>query len=119
MAKPTMDPLAFLRKTIEDADPDLLREMVRTFAETLMSAEASAIAGAAYGERSPERTNQRNGYRSRRWDTRAGSIDLGIPSRSAIARALLRPGKPMIRRYVGRSVSVSNSTDAFSTRDVP
>jgi len=34
--------LAFLRKTIEDADPDLLREMVRSFAATLMSAEASA-----------------------------------------------------------------------------
>lgn len=79
MARPTMDPLAFLRKTIEEGDPDLLREMVRTFAETLMSAEASAVAGAAYGERSPERTNQRNGYRERRWDTRAGSIDLAIP----------------------------------------
>ena len=79
MAKPTMDPLAFLRKTIEEGDPDLLREMVRTFAETLMSAEASAAAGAAYGERSAERTTQRNGYRERRWDTRAGSIDLAIP----------------------------------------
>jgi putative transposase len=79
VAKPTMDPLAFLRKTIEDGDPDLLREMVQTFAETLMSAEASAAAGAAYGERSPERTTQRNGYRQRRWDTRAGSIDLAIP----------------------------------------
>lgn len=79
MAKPTMDPLAFLRKTIEEGDPDLLREMVRTFAETLMSAEASAAAGAAYGERSGERTNQRNGYRERRWDTRSGSIDLRIP----------------------------------------
>src|SRR2546428_6758208 len=74
-----MDPLAFLRKTIEEAEPDVLREMVRSFAETLMSAEASAIAGAAYGERSPERTTQRNGYRARRWDTRAGSIDLRIP----------------------------------------
>ena len=79
MAKPTMDLLAFLRKTIEEGDPDLLREMVRTFAETLMSAEASAAAGAAYGERSAERTTQRNGYRERRWDTRAGSIDLAIP----------------------------------------
>ncbi len=79
MAKPTMDPLAFLRKTLEEGDPDLLREMVRTFAETLMSAEASAAAGAAYGERSTERTNHRNGYRERRWDTRAGSIDLAIP----------------------------------------
>ncbi|MBM4420917.1 MAG: IS256 family transposase [Chloroflexi bacterium] len=74
-----MDPLAFLRKVVEDGDPDLLRGMVRTFAETLMSAEASALAGAAYGERSPERSTQRNGYRARRWDTRSGSIDLGIP----------------------------------------
>jgi len=79
VAKPTMDPLAFLRKTLEEGDPDLLREMVRTFAETLMSAEASAAAGAAYGERSAERVNHRNGYRERRWDTRAGSIDLAIP----------------------------------------
>src|SRR2546428_7718236 len=75
-----MDPLAFLRKVIEEGDRDLLRERVRTFAETLMSAEASAMAGAAYGERSAERTTQRNGYRSRRWDTRTGSIDLRIPS---------------------------------------
>ena len=79
MARPTMDPLAFLRKTIEEGDPDLLRQMVRAFAETLMSAEASAAAGAAYGERSLERTTVRNGYRERRWDTRAGSIDLAIP----------------------------------------
>ena len=79
MAKPTMDSLAFLRKVIEEAEPDVLREMVRTFAETLMSAEASATAGAAYGERSDERLTRRNGYRTRRWDTRAGSIDLRIP----------------------------------------
>lgn len=79
MAKPTMDPLAFLRKVIEEAEPDVLREMVKSFAETLMSAEASAIAGAAYGERSSERLTRRNGYRSRRWDTRTGSIDLEIP----------------------------------------
>jgi putative transposase len=79
VAKSTMDPLAWLRKQLEEGDPDLLREMVRTFAETLMSAEASAQAGAAYGERSSERTTKRNGYRERRWDTRAGSIELAIP----------------------------------------
>ncbi len=36
-------------------------------------------AGAAYGERSGERVSQRNGYRDRRWDTRAGTLDLAIP----------------------------------------
>src|SRR5579875_969256 len=44
-----------------------------------MSAEAQALCGAGYGEVSTERTNSRNGYRSRDWDTRAGSIELRVP----------------------------------------
>ncbi|HKZ25724.1 MAG TPA: IS256 family transposase [Acidimicrobiia bacterium] len=74
-----MDALVWLRKQLEADDNDLLREMVRSFAEELMGAEADAICGAGYGEISPDRTNRRNGYRSRRWDTRTGSIDLKIP----------------------------------------
>ena len=74
-----MDLLVWLRKQLEDADADLLREMVRTFAETLMGAEADALCGAGYRERSGERVNRRNGYRVRRWDMRVGSIDLRIP----------------------------------------
>jgi transposase-like protein len=74
-----MEPLGWLCKQVEEADPDLLREMVRSFAEMLMGAEADAICNAAYGERSVERENRRNGYRTRRWDTRAGTIDLQIP----------------------------------------
>ena len=73
-----MDPVAWLGKHLEEADTDLLRGMVRTFVEHLMGAEADALCGAAYGERSPERTNRRNGYRSRDFDTRAGTIDLQI-----------------------------------------
>jgi len=75
----SMDALAWLRKQLETDDNDLLREMVRSFAEELMGAEADAICGAPYGEASPDRMNRRNGYRSRRWDTRTGSIDLKIP----------------------------------------
>lgn len=71
--------LAWLRKQIETADTDLLREMVKVFAEALMGAEADNLCGASYGEVSPERVNQRNGYRTRRWDTRAGTIPLDIP----------------------------------------
>ena len=74
-----MDALAWLRKQLEADDNDLLREMVRSFAEELMGAEADAICGAPYGQATPDRTNRRNGYRSRRWDTRTGSIDLKIP----------------------------------------
>src|SRR2546429_1794873 len=79
MAAPTMDALSWLRKQLDDAEPDLLRSMVKTFAESLMNADVEAICDAAYGERTPERTNSRNGYREREWDTRAGTIELAVP----------------------------------------
>ncbi len=79
MVENTMDALAWLRKRLEQASPDLLREMVCSFAQALMSAEADALCGADYGERSPERVNTRNGYRERAWDTRVGTIELAIP----------------------------------------
>ena len=66
-------------KYLEESGEDLVREMVQAFAEVLMGAEADARCGAGYGERSEERTNRRNGYRTRRWDTRAGTIDLAVP----------------------------------------
>jgi putative transposase len=75
----TMDVTGWLRKQLEEAHPDLLRAMVRDFAEALMGAEAEALCGAGYGERSPERVNRRNGYRERDWDTRVGSIELAVP----------------------------------------
>jgi putative transposase len=47
--------------------------------EQLMGAEVSELIGAEHGERTRERLTHRNGYRSRRWDTRAGEIELAIP----------------------------------------
>ncbi|GAA1299895.1 hypothetical protein Psi02_77290 [Planotetraspora silvatica] len=44
-----------------------------------MSAEADRVCEASYGQRSNERTNSRNGYRTREWDTRAGTVELAIP----------------------------------------
>lgn len=79
MVEATMDPLAWLGKHLEEADTDLLREMVRTFIQHLMSAQADAICGAPYGERSAERVNRRNGYRERQFDTRTGTIELLVP----------------------------------------
>src|SRR5664280_3648303 len=69
----------WLRKRMEAASPDLLREMVATFIATLMGAEADAVCGAGYGEVSPERVNSRNGYRHRDFDTRVGTIDVAVP----------------------------------------
>jgi hypothetical protein len=85
----TMDLVGWLRKHLEAADTDLLREMVLGFVQALMGAEADALCGAGHGKRSPERVNQRNGYRPRRLDTRVGTLDLEIPSsgRAATSRA--------------------------------
>jgi putative transposase len=75
----TMDVSGWLRKQLETTSPDLLRAMVKDFAEALMSADADAVCGAGYRERSGERVNRRNGYRERDWDTRVGSIELAVP----------------------------------------
>ena len=45
------------------ASTDLLRVMVKTFADALMSEKADALCGAEYGQVSDERVNHRDGYR--------------------------------------------------------
>jgi len=81
MANPSMDRdvVAWLRQELQEAHPDLLREMLGSMVGELMGAEAQARCGADFGERSSERTNSRNGYREREWDTRAGTLPLAIP----------------------------------------
>ncbi|MFC4016319.1 IS256 family transposase [Nonomuraea purpurea] len=69
----------YLEDTLAAASPDLLRTMIREFAQRMMDAEVEQLCGAGYGEISSERVNTRNGYRARPWDTRAGSIELAVP----------------------------------------
>jgi putative transposase len=75
----SIDLSSFMSEHLERAEPDVLRSLLRTFVQALMGAEADALCGAPYGTRSAERTNSRNGYRSRDWDTRAGTIEVAIP----------------------------------------
>src|SRR4051812_42661549 len=80
MTAPDSLPLhALAEDNLAAASPDLLRAMVKTFADALMSAEADALCGAEYEQVSDERVNHRNGYRPREWDTRAGTVELAIP----------------------------------------
>ena len=72
-------PGAQFEETLASASPDVLREMIRGFAQKMMDAEVEVRCGAVYGEVTPERVNSRNGYRARDWDTRAGTIELAIP----------------------------------------
>ena len=62
-----------------DGDVDFLREALRVLVEGDHGCGGVIEIGAEYGERSPERVTQRNGYRSRAWDTRVGTMDLHIP----------------------------------------
>ncbi|MGY2747653.1 IS256 family transposase [Arthrobacter sp. UYCu723] len=75
----SIDPSRFLSEQLEQASPDLLRQMLQTFITALMGAEADAVCGAEYGMASAERVNSRNGYRHRDFDTRAGTLDVAIP----------------------------------------
>ncbi|MEC5151688.1 transposase-like protein [Cryobacterium psychrotolerans] len=74
-----IDPARFLSEQLEQASPDLMRQMLTTFINALMSAEAEAVCGAEYGQISADRTNSRNGYRHRDFDTRTGTLDVAIP----------------------------------------
>jgi putative transposase len=114
-----MDGLSWVRKQLEQADTDLLREIVKLFCERLMGEEADAICGAPYGERSEERINRRNGYRSRTWDTRTGTIDLAVPKLregSYFPDWLLEPRRRAERAFV--QVVCESYVRGVSTRRV-
>jgi putative transposase len=51
----SIDMSGWLHEQLDQAGPDLLRGMVRSFAQALRSAGADAVCGAGYGERSADR----------------------------------------------------------------
>ena len=69
-----------VRKVLLDEHADVIREAVKAVAAEMMELEVSELIGAERGGRRPEdRATHGNGYRSRRWDTRAGEVELQIP----------------------------------------
>ncbi len=58
---PSIDVTEFLGKHLDSASPDLLREMVATFAQALMGAEADALCGA------PLRRTDRGAHEQPQW----------------------------------------------------
>jgi putative transposase len=63
----------------EGAGLDFLRKSLTWVCQQLMEAVVSELIGAERGQRSQERLTHRNGYRSRRWQMRAGELELAIP----------------------------------------
>src|SRR5918994_1466153 len=69
-----------VKKVLLDEHADVIREAVKAVAAEMMELELSELIGAEFGERRPDdRATHRNGYRVRRWDTRAGEVELQIP----------------------------------------
>src|SRR3954452_19249829 len=85
-----------VKRVLLDEHADVIREAVKAVAAEMMELEVSELIGAELGERRPEdRATHRNGYRARRWDTRAGEIELQIPKlrRGSYFPSFLQPRK--------------------------
>src|SRR5881227_911423 len=90
-----------VREVLREEHADVIRESVRAVAQEFMEAEVSELIGAERGERRPDdRATHRNGYRPRRWDTRAGEIELQIPKirQGSYFPSFLEPRKRASRR---------------------
>ena len=114
----TTDRMALIELLEKSADADFLREMLGFVADRLMALEAEGLCGAAPGERSPDRTNHRNGYRDRRWETRAGTVDPRIPKlrKGSYFPAFLEPRKTAEKTLV--AVVREAYVQGVSTRSV-
>jgi putative transposase len=113
-----MELYELLRKA-DGADVDFLREGVRTLAQALMEVEVTAQVGAERGERAPERrVTHRNGYRSREWDTRVGTVELQVPKLRAgsFFPSILEPRRRAERALA--SVVMACYVEGVSTRRV-
>ena len=118
MATPRMDITSFVGKLLEETDVDLLREGVRVLAQAVMETEVSSQIGAGPYERSSERSAYRNGYRTRTWDTRVGTIELKIPKVTAGAYfpSLLEPRRRAEKAL--QAVVIEAYVKGVSTRKV-
>jgi transposase-like protein len=111
-------PGAQFEETLASASPDVLRGMIREFAQRMMDADVEVRCNAGYGEVTPDRVNSRNGYRRRERDTRAGTIELAIPK---LRQGSYFPGFLEHRRRAERalaSVVATSYLRGVSTRRV-
>src|SRR5919201_2141086 len=118
MATQRMDVTSFVGKLLEQDDVDALREGIQVLAQWIMETEVSGQIGAGLYERNSERTAYRNGYRTRRWDTRVGTVELKIPKVTAGAYfpSLLEPRRRAEKAL--HAVVVEAYVNGVSTRKV-
>ena len=118
MARDSMDLTSFVGKLLKEDDSDILRDGIKALAQMIMDVEVSSKIGAAPYERSETRTAYRNGYRTRAWDTRVGTVELKIPKVTAgtYFPSLLDPRKRAEKAL--QAVIVEAYVKGVSTRKV-
>lgn len=110
---------AELGKVLESEHADLLREGVALVLREVMEMEVARLAGAEHYERTDDRRAYRNGYRTRRLDTRVGTLELEIPklrSGSSYMPSFLEARKRSEQALV--SVVMEAYVNGVSTRKV-
>lgn len=105
-------------ETMLSEHSDVVRESVAFMVGELIEAEVAQLVGAELGERSSDRSTHRNGYRHRRWDTRAGTLDVAIPKlrQGSYFPSILEPRKRHEQALV--SVVQEAYVNGVSTRKV-
>jgi putative transposase len=118
MATSSMDITSFVAMLLEQDDVDALREGIRVLAQAVMETEVSAQIGQLPTSGAPSELPTANGYRTRRWDTRVGTIELRIPKVSAGAYfpPLLEPRRRAEKAL--HAVVVEAYVKGISTRKV-
>ena len=114
-------PGAQFEETLASASPDVLRAMIREFAQRMMDADVEVACNAGYGEITPERVSSRNGYRRREQYPRGeragdpqaapGVVLPGLPGAPAAGRAGVGLG--------GGHVVPAGGLDPAGSRGVP
>jgi putative transposase len=85
-----------LRELVEKGSvADLLRKMIPYVTSQLMQIEVDGLMGASHDTRIAERTNRRNGYRGRKLQTCAGTVNVLIPK---LRKGRLFPGVSLAAR---------------------
>lgn len=79
MTTPSMTVGDLVGKLLSEGNGDFFKQALVTFLQAVMDVEVEREVGAAHHERSDDRKNYRNGHRTRRLDTRLGTVELEIP----------------------------------------
>ena len=93
-------------QTLASASPDVLREMIREFAQPMMDADIEVRLQRGLRGGDPG-VNSRNGYRRRERDTRAGTIELAVPE---LRSGSYFPASLEHRRRAGRAAALVVAT---------